>query len=250
MSRRSEKGDGSRNRRRVLRDYRREGKRFIPPILQHLHLTESEWIDDRVPELIWIALLIQVFGLNEGTEVAVSIAKTAAKCYQAPNKAFAAASDYAELSDQDKQCVRLALKVEGMLDKSGRGLAALIHHYTGFPLAFLEGPRELVENGPSSTLDDLRTTIDNIRDRQSRAAIFAQATLVYIFFINDQLRVSPHVGLANLPAIEEYPMTDESQRVAASVRSAVTGLLTTDISSDWGISFWDQGHSFGPCEVT
>ena len=72
----------SKNRRRVLRDYRQEGKRFIPPFLQHMRLKESRWTDDRVPELVWIALLIETFGLEEGVAVAASVAKAAAKCDQ------------------------------------------------------------------------------------------------------------------------------------------------------------------------
>ena len=71
MRRRSEDNHGSRNKRRVLQGYRQEGKRFIPPFLQHMPMTESSWIDDRVPKLIWIALLIHVFGLKEGTAIAL-----------------------------------------------------------------------------------------------------------------------------------------------------------------------------------
>ena len=44
-------------------------------------------------------------------------------------------------------------------------------------------------------------------------------------------------------------MTDESHRVAASVRSAVTFLLSQDIPTVWRNSFWNQGRSFGPCDV-
>ena len=94
MSRMNKGNDNSVNEQRVLRGYRRMGKRFIPPFLQHMSLTESRWMDERVPELIWIALLIQVFGLKRGTEIALKIAKSAAKCGQPTQKAFAAASDY------------------------------------------------------------------------------------------------------------------------------------------------------------
>ena len=249
MSQRSESSNESESKRRVLRGYRQEGKRFIPPFLQHMSLTETKWMNDRVPELVWVALLIQVFGVKEGTAVAVSIAKAAAGCDQTAKRAFAATSDYADLSDDQGQCIRAALSAEGTLEKARQGLAALIHHYTEFPLAFIADPDRLSEGHPCSTLDDLREAIDNIRDRQGHAGIFAQATVVYIFFINGQLQVSPGSGLANFPAIEEYPMTDESQRVAASVRSAVTGLLTRDIPSDWRNSFWNQGRSLGACEI-
>ena len=64
---------GSWNQRRVLRGYRRVGKAVHSAALQRMRLTETEWMDDRVPELVWIALLIHVLGVKEGTAVAVSI---------------------------------------------------------------------------------------------------------------------------------------------------------------------------------
>ncbi len=233
----------------MLRGYRRVGKRFIPPFLHHMSLTESSWMDDRVPELIWIALLIQVFGLKRGTEIALRIAKSAAKCAQPTQKAFAAASDYTMFKDEQGGHLCLELTAAGVLEEARRGLAALIDHYPEFPLSFLGYPESMAENTPLSTLDDLGETIVSISDRESYAGTFAQATVVCIYFANDQLKVSPNTGLANFPAIEEYPMTDESLRVAASVRSAVTGLLTRGVSPDWRDFFWDQGRSLGPCEV-
>ena len=249
MSRRSESSNESESKRRVLRGYRQEGKRFIPPFLQHMSLTEAPWMDNLVPELIWIALLIHVFGVKEGTAVAVSIAKAAAKCDQTTKRAFAATSDYAELHDEQKQCARSALKAEGTLGKAGRGLAALIHQYTQFPLAFLADPDSLSEDSPCSTLDDVREAIASISDRESHAGIFAQATVVYINFINNGLKVRRGLSLANFPAIEEYPRTYESRMVAAAVKSAVNFLLTQDIPADWRNSFWNQGRSLGACEV-
>ena len=233
----------------MLQGYRQEGKRFIPPFVQHMPLTESSWTDDRVPELIWIALLNHVFGLKEGTAIAVSVAEAAAKYDQTAKKAFAATSDYFELGDEQRHSVRSVLGEQGILDKAAQGLAALIHNYPDCPLAFLSKPGRGMDNSPGSTLEDLREAISNICDRQSQSGIYAQAAVVYIFFVNDRLKVASHIGLANLPAIEDYPMTEESVRVAASVRSAVTLLLSHDIPAYWRNSFWNQGRLLGACEV-
>ena len=74
MGRTGKYSGDSGNKRRVLRDYRQEGKRFIPPFLQHMPImTESRWMDDRVPELIWIALLNHIFGPKVGTAIALSV---------------------------------------------------------------------------------------------------------------------------------------------------------------------------------
>lgn len=236
-------------KRRVLQGYRQEGKRFIPPFRQLAGLQETSWIDDRVPELIWIALLMHVYGRQQGTAVATNIAKAAAQCDSTAPRAFAATSDYRELSDEQKQCVRSRLNAEDTLGTARRGLAALIHHYTAFPLAFLADPERANEDPLDSTLDDLKATIANISDRAGHAGTFVQATVVYIYFVNNRLTVSPAVSLANFPAIEDYPATEESMKVAAAIRASVSSLLTQDVPSDWRNAFWTQSRTFGSCEM-
>ena len=138
-------------------------------------------------------------------------------------KAFAAASDYSELGDEDKRCIRAALVAEQMLEKAQSGLAALIINYKEFPLAFLA---DAGSAGGESTLDDLRDVLVAISDRTGHAATFAQTTMVHLYFVNKKLNVAPGMSLANLSAIEEYPYTEESRKVAASVRAAVIAQLS------------------------
>jgi len=248
-SQRSEEGSMSQQQRRVLQGYRQEGKRFVPPFLQDRNVEEIPWMDNLVPELIWIALLNRMFGNTEGTALATSIAKAASSCDQSAKRGFATVSDYAALSDEQERCIRSALNAEGTLERALRGLAVLISHYSEFPLSFLADQDGLSEGSLSSTLSDLTEVIASIGDRLSHAATFAQATVVYICLINDQLKVSPGTSLANFTAIEAYPITEESQRVASSVRATVNFLVTTHASSGWSSSFWRQGRCLGPCEV-
>ena len=77
-----------------------------------------------------------------------------------------------------------------MLDKARQGLAALIHNYADFPLAFLVETAKAEENGSRSELEDLREAIASISDRQSQSGIYAQAAVVYISFVNHQLNVA------------------------------------------------------------
>ena len=101
----------------------------------------------------------RVFGVKEGTAVAASVAKAAARCDQTAKKAFASASDYVGLSDEHKCCVRSALNAEEPLGKARQGLAALIYNYTDFPLAFLVETAKSEEDGSRSELEDLREAI-------------------------------------------------------------------------------------------
>ncbi len=249
MTQKSKNRNESASKQRVLQGYRQEGKRFIPPFLQIMNLAETDWMNDRVPELIWIALFIQKFGTIDGPEMAVRIAKAASGCVPSAEKAYAATSEYMALSDEQKQCVRSALSAEGTLENARLGMEALSRHYKEFPLGFLGEPSKSIGAQSGSTLDDLKATIRNIRDRHSNASTVAQAVVVQIYFANNKLVVIPNSGLANLSAVCAYPLTDESKRVAASIRASVNLMLTRDIASDWRNSFWKQGRSLGPCEA-
>ncbi|MCY4624220.1 MAG: hypothetical protein OXC99_04350 [Chloroflexi bacterium] len=212
-------------------------------------MTESNWMKDRVPELIWIALLNHVFGVEEGTALALSIAKAAAECNQNGSRAYAAASDYRELDEEQKVCIRSTLSAGGKLARAHEGLAALIYNYSEFPLAFLAQSVQPNDGFRGSTLSELKETISSIVDREGTPGIFAQATVVYIYMVNGKCTVALGTGLANLPAIEDYPATDESLRVAASIRSAVTFMLRPLESREWPTTFWTQGRTLEPCEV-
>ena len=212
--------------RRVLRGYRQDGKRFIPPMLDIANTQESHWLDDRLPELIWIALLIHRLGVRQGIAVATSIAKAAATCAQDSERGFAAASDYTSLTDDEKTSTRAALTAEGVLVRACLSLAALINHYEEFPLAFLAEQDTLLGDDQESTLSDLKKTIGATRDRGESAGLFVQATAVYILLVNKKLNVPPGLGFENLDAILDYPLTDESKKLAALVRSTSLTLLS------------------------
>ena len=236
------------NRRRVLQDYRQQGKRFIPPMLQHFpFLKETNWIDERVPELVWIALLLRVYGMRQGMGIAVRVAQ-ATKSHCNRNTGFALTSDYSGLNDGEKEAVRADLGRDNTLDKSILGLAALVKHYKDFPLKFLADSAPGFSTDTSSHLEELKEVLRTLRDRESHFATMVQAVAVRIFFENDMLRVAPHVGLANLRAIDDYPLTEEANRVAASVRSFISGIIASLNDAQWPGTFWERGRELEPCE--
>jgi hypothetical protein len=72
------KSEENRNRKSVLRDHKRVGKRFIPPMAQ-LNMTEVSWVDSILPELVWLGLLNSMYGRVKGAELAITLPKIAAR---------------------------------------------------------------------------------------------------------------------------------------------------------------------------
>lgn len=236
-------------RRRVLEGHAQHGKRFVPPFLEYWGLDTISWMDDILPELLWIALMNSWYGNNRGAELCVELAKAAAACATSGKGAFAFISEYGQLESGEQDCVKNRLRNSGALGQLNHGLQVLGMHYPECPLAFLwstEAPALEREDG----LQQLKQLILELSDRSGTTATFVQATAVYVYFLNDKLKVFSGSALANFPAIEEYPDTEESRKIAAFIRASINGFQgPLDLSADWRRYFWDRGSMLEPCEV-
>jgi len=80
----------------------------------------------------------------------------------------------------------------------------------------------------------------------------AQATAVWLAFDCGRLKFSTGLALAEFPKIQDYPDTELSQRIAASIRSSLNqffGELDMMASgSAWPVAFWNRGLELEPCE--
>jgi hypothetical protein len=60
----------------VLAGHRKVGKRFIPPMADFA-LSEAKWVDELMPELLWIHLAHRSQGYAAGAELALRLARAA-----------------------------------------------------------------------------------------------------------------------------------------------------------------------------
>jgi hypothetical protein len=104
----------------------------------------------------------------------------------------------------------------------------------------------------SNDLPRFKTQLAAIFDRWETRGTRVQANAIYIAFVTDMLKVFKGLALANFPAIEEFPVTEESKRVAASVRATVStfyGQFRDERSAEWISYFWRRGLDLEPCSL-
>jgi hypothetical protein len=232
----------------VLKGHRQRGKRFVPPFLEYLNLTETRWLGDLLPELIWIALLIDHFEKKHGAELCVELAKAAAACSSTAPGAFAFISEYSGLQSSEQQCVIGKLVGSGVLSELSDALQVLTTYYPECPLAFIWSHQAPAAKSEDS-LHRLKLLIGELTDRRGIAATFVQATAVYVYFLNDKLKVFTGSALADFTAVEAYPSTDASVKVASFVRALINGFPgPLDLSSHWRNYFWNRGRRLESCE--
>lgn len=86
--------------KKILKDHKQIGKKFVPPMLQlQGGMKFVKWLDKILPELIWLRLLHEKLGIKRSVEICCSIARAIKEIYQEEHSTFALISNYKKLTD-------------------------------------------------------------------------------------------------------------------------------------------------------
>jgi hypothetical protein len=240
--------------KKVLNDHKRQGKTYIPPFTHMIGpLQEISWVKTILPELLWIALLQNHYGHRRGVELVTVLARTARKLSNSAKlQIFGAISSFKKLSDTEKDNIRNALATAGELFSIQEALFPLIVFYPDCPLHFLFSRKASSTDADllDAALNRLKTVVADLYDKTTRDATMVQATMVWLAFDADLLKVAKHLPLAKFPEIEKYPNTELSQEIASGIRGSVHMFFVPPHyveSADWPRYFWNRGLEIDPC---
>jgi hypothetical protein len=251
----------------VLSDHKKVGKKFVPPMQQLGPWKDANWLGTVLPELLWIGLLNQCYGFRDGAELSLALARAATqatgiepkefkkKFGKGPKKMFGAASAYRSLSPAQRRDVIDRLEVLHHRGPIIDALSPLFVFYSKCPLNFLfEGT---AIDRAAVRLEGFKDALSSFFDKYDIPATFMMATAVYIAFCTNKMRVvvsdnrdSDHdSALANLPAIKDYPNTEEARIVGGSIRNAANMLVVGENPlDDWPACFWNCGLELERCD--
>lgn len=153
--------------KRVLSDHQKVGKRFIPPFLQKVsNLQEVMWLDNILPELLWLGLLNEFYDYQTGVTLALSLAKAAVTVNDQRNKIwFASTSLYSILKKNQKNKIITLLHSSNELELLQKALFPLGAFYPKCPLNFLFGDRLPRTKKPNDNLEKLKFLLSGMFDR-------------------------------------------------------------------------------------
>lgn len=238
------------SRREVLSDHHQYGKKLVTSFTHELGpLNEVSWVNTIIPEVLWIALVQSDYGHGEGVEIITDLARAAREIRPGrPNETiFGWASAYSGLSAADWASVRHKLGPGEPLRSLQRSLEPLAALYPKFPMQGLLSEGAAVAPG---YLDRVRDTVASLYQRAHRDPMLVQATVVWLAFDADALKVAEGLALARFPEIERYPETELSRQVGAGVRSSLNMLFSTEGSNhEWPRYFWNRGIELDPCDL-
>lgn len=235
----------------VLGDHRRVKSKLVTPFNDKLGpMREVSWINTMIPELLWIALLHDAYGDRRAVEIITAFTRAVREYSPEFNDTvWAAAGKFATMPNGALQQIVKGIDSE-CADALKAALTPLAACYPSNPLnAIYDGEPRTTE---PAMVGHLRQVVSRLYDRSDRSTIMVQATAIWIAFDSGRLKVASHLSLASFPKIEDYPVTELSQRIAASIRASLNQMFGDEkmMASDgrWPIDFWNHGLQLQACE--
>lgn len=255
---RTGQSDPLRDKRRVLADHARQGRRLVPPLAQ-FPLSYVSWNRDLLPDLLWIALLIDTYGPRRGVELTLKLVEAAETVRPAPDdeKQDEAVFGWTPLLIDCYSSVSAEglVRIVDRLDVATReavqaALLPLVAMYSGCPLEFLIGAewRNTQHVEPAEAVAQLARVMRDAQDRRGKLATWVQGACVYCAAVSGRLTFSADSAMNDFPAIQDYPDTEKSRMMASLARASVNAFLGRSSESNWPKYFWNHGYDISVCE--
>lgn len=233
----------------VLDGHKRVGKKFLAPFRQLPgRWNEVSWVNRILPELIWMGVLNDNFGMPRGIQLAVELARSANDIYtEQKSLNFAITSSYSLLNEEKKALLVEKLAAKGIFSSLTNAMIGFLNLYPESPLSFL---RISVDNNVERFVDSMKVTLERYFFRSEQPAMVLQANVVYVAGICGELVYTNNVKPPDLNALITNFDSEEGRRAAAQVRALVTGfvgMLLDEEKIDWPRYFWNRGLEIDKC---
>ncbi len=237
-------------KKQILQGHKKIGKRFIPPMLQIPKMNFNvTYVNDILPELVWIALLNELFGYIPSARIQQEIFVTAKDIQnQEIPQNFALISSYSTFTQEQKLALTESLNKKGILGKVQNAIAPLVLLYDECPIKFF-GPPENVYN-KSELIDRLKVCLKKALNKYETPGIALYASMLLYRFVTKAIMLNSTIDLPDINSIFNSPDSEEAKRAAGFVRSsAMAEFAMLQLTFTWSKYFWNHNFHLSACEV-
>ena len=232
----------------LLKGYKRIGKRFVPPLMQLPKNNLVSYIDDILPEVVWIGLLNEDLGYVPAARILENLILHSVEVIDKDSPSnFAFMSCYTTVSNENKRALRERLDRDGSLETIQNGIAPLTLLYDNCPISFLGPPKQIFSR--NELVAAIKQCIGRTIDKYATPGIVLNGSILLSQMVTGKLHVSSKITLPDLNSVIDSPSSDEAQRAAAFMRSfALTAYGMAELDSSWPKRFWNQSIELDSCE--
>jgi|JI10StandDraft_1071094.scaffolds.fasta_scaffold55819_3 hypothetical protein len=236
-------------KKKILDSYKKVGSKFVSPLNQLTNMIGVSFYRRALPELIWWDVLVDEVSLRFSTTLVETIASFLAEIKPPLPIWGGFISEYANLSDETFEDLKKHLYEHNLLVPMLHALDNFFRLYPKCPLVrFLDThPPEGID---IAYLAKFEKRLEELEYKRSRAAIIMQSHVIYAGFVSGKLNVVKGTSLGDLNELSNYPDTEESKMVGASVCSAVNSCvynLSPEFKNGtWAVYFWEKSYEFRP----
>lgn len=235
----------------LLSDHKREGKVFSPPFNQIQNLQPNNWVDDFIPEVIWIAMLHKVLGYKEGTKLVAALAKASHKHFESHNiLSPALLTNHLALSQREKDEIFYSLQKDGVIVEFTASLMWFHNLFPNNPLHYLSN--NVTEQPSSQDIKNYKNLLERLLDRRSTESVFSAANVMYVQSLLYKFVFEQGSVMTDFPRIQEYPDSEISRMIASVIRASVKIFNSPPhkfSNSTWKCYFWQNGYEYEPSRV-
>src|SRR5581483_8450020 len=232
--------DDNRNFSR-LEDHHRQGKSLVPPLLQVPKLQPTSWMNDRLPEMLWAALLVTQLP----REAALNLFRAAATyIHSVPEDRKFHEVTHSGLAKVDTS--RLQEFLDVITSDSGATIALT-------PLLLLdqlparEAWSHVLHSAPKKLgWEALMAAVSRTLFHQSEEATDCRWLRVLVKCAAGKIFLSTEMG-GTANEIIGYPKVGDLREVRPSIRALEGTLSAASAEADWPAIFWQECMIATPC---
>lgn len=238
--------------KKILDGHKKVGNKFIPPAKHLINLSELTWIEDLLPELIWLGVLLENLGLKKGIEYSSYLISTVIEISKSDKPLdFAFISSFKFLSKDETDQLINNLKEKDYYNRISQSLQNFINLYNNNnPLSFLTDPEYKFEK--INAIKEFKEILAKYFNRRTKSATIMQTIVPYSKMRAGKLHFASHIELPDYNAIVEDYESDKAKKAASSTRAFVNGNyghIEQTITKDWAKYFWNNGLNLEKLEI-
>lgn len=235
----------------VLGDHQKQGRKLIPPFLQFQNLKENSYVDNVIPNIIWLAILNRSFGLKDGTEIGLQVVKVISNTAKNKVKCFSLLSSLEILSFDEQDQILNQLQKLGILEDLICALECFVNLFPNSPISFINDRKQSVSQ-KQEWIKELKYILNDLYDKKGETSTFAMGNVLYHMVFLKKLKLEKGSPMAQLPRLIDYPNTHLSQMIASGIRSFIFSIMIEPLYFEeniWNKSFWDKCFSIEPLSI-